>query len=82
MILSQSNHYDSSILKTSSYDYRNQDMFMTFKSGHTYLYKGVSLEIYEEFVNSELHGAALNRLNKNNKDIECIKITVNDNIPA
>ena len=75
MILSQSNHYDSSTLKSSSYDYKSRDMFMTFNSGQTYLYKEVPNEIYEEFANSESHGRALNRLIKNNKDIECIKIT-------
>ena len=75
MIVSQSNHYDSSTLRSSSYDYKNRDMFMTFKSGQTYLYKNVPLEIYEQFVNSESHGSALNRLIKNNKEIECIKIT-------
>ena len=75
MILSQSNHYDSSTLKSSSYDYKSRDMFMTFNSGQTYLYKEVPHEIYEEFANSESHGRALNRLIKNNKDIECIKIT-------
>lgn len=75
MIISQSNHYDSSTLKTSSYDYKNRDMFMTFKSGQTYLYKEVSHEVYEEFVNSESHGRAFNSLIKNNKDIECIKLT-------
>ena len=75
MMLSQSNHYDSSTLKSSSYDYKSEDMFMTFNSGQTYLYKKVPIAIYEEFVNSESHGRALNTLIKNNKDIECIKIT-------
>ena len=75
MIISQSNYYDSSTLKTSSYDYGTRDMFMTFKSGQTYLYKEVSHKVYEEFVNSESHGKAFNSLIKNNKDIECIKIT-------
>ena len=74
-MLSQSNHYDSSTLKSSSYDYKSEDMFMTFNSGQTYLYKKVPIAIYEEFVNSESHGRALNTLIKNNKDIECIKIT-------
>jgi len=75
MMISQSNHYDSSTLKSSSYDYKTEDMFMTFNSGQTYLYKKVPLSVYEEFVNSESHGRALNTLIKNNKDIECIKIT-------
>lgn len=75
MILSQSIHYDSSTLKSSSYDYKSRDMFMTFNSGQTYLYKEVPNEVYEDFVNAVSHGRAFNSLIKNNKDIECIKIT-------
>ena len=76
MIISQSNHYESSTLSSSSYDVNTKDLFVTFKSNVTYLYKNVSAEVYKQFSEAESHGKALNIFIKNNKDIECHKISV------
>tara|TARA_Y100000389_G_C17158472_1_gene363150 strand:- start:32 stop:274 length:243 start_codon:yes stop_codon:yes gene_type:complete len=76
MIISQSNHYESSTLSSSSYDVKQQQLFVTFKSNITYLYKNVSEEVYKQFSEAESHGSALNKFIKNNKDIECLKISV------
>jgi hypothetical protein len=76
MITSQSNHYESSTISSSSYDVKAQQLFVTFKSNVTYLYKNVSEEVYKQFTESESHGSALNKFIKNNKDIECHKISV------
>ena len=74
MIISQSNHFESSTLNSSSYDFNKRELFITFKSSITYLYKNVNPKIYEEFIGSESHGSSFNRLIKSDKNIECIKI--------
>lgn len=75
MIKSQSNHFESSTLSSSSYDYNRKELFITFKTGHTYLYKNVPKDLYNDFINSESHGSSFSKLIKNNKEIECNKIT-------
>lgn len=67
------NQYESSTLDSSIYFMDRQILLMTFKSGATYEYKEVDSQTYAEFVLSESHGSAFNKLIKskfNAKKIE------------
>lgn len=59
------NEYESSTLDTTVYLVDSKTLIVTFKNGDSYSYKGVDAETYSEFVLSESHGAALNKLIKN-----------------
>jgi hypothetical protein len=59
------NEYDSSTLDTTMYLVDSKTLIVTFKNGTSYSYKNVDSETYSEFVLSESHGSALNKLIKN-----------------
>jgi len=58
------NRYESSTLDSSIYFLDRQVLLMTFKSGTTYEYKEVDSQTYTDFVLSESHGSAFNKLIK------------------
>lgn len=58
------NRYESSTLDSSIYFMDRQVLLMTFKSGTTYSYENVDQQTYAEFVLSESHGSAFNKLIK------------------
>jgi hypothetical protein len=59
------NEYESSTLDTTMYLVDSKTLIVTFKNGNSYSYKDVDAETYSEFVLSESHGSALNKLIKN-----------------
>ena len=59
------NEYDSSTLDTTMYLVDSKTLIVTFKNGTSYSYKNVDEVTYSEFVLSESHGSALNKLIKN-----------------
>lgn len=59
------NGYESSTLDSSIYMIDKEVLLMTFKSGATYSYENVDQKTYTEFVLSESHGSAFNKLIKN-----------------
>jgi hypothetical protein len=63
MIKTQTNIYDSSTIKASTYEYESKNLYVVF--GHaTYRYIDVPAEVYQEFANAESQGIALNGLIK------------------
>ena len=63
MIKTQTNIYDSSTIKASTYEYESKNLYVVF--GHaTYRYIEVPVEVYKEFANAESQGIALNSLIK------------------
>jgi hypothetical protein len=63
MIKTQTNIYDSSTIKASTYEYESKNLYVVF--GHaTYRYIEVPAEVYKEFANAESQGIALNSLIK------------------
>lgn len=59
------NEYGSSTLDTTMYLVDSKNLIVTFKNGTSYSYKNVDEATYSEFVLSESHGSALNKLIKN-----------------
>lgn len=59
------NEYDSSTLDTTMYLVDSKTLIVTFKNGTSYSYKDVDEKTYTDFVQSESHGSALNKLIKN-----------------
>lgn len=74
MIKTQTNIYDSSTIDSSTYDFEEKELYISFKSDTVYLYQNVSKEIYESFRDSDSQGKALNSLIKQNTDIICEKL--------
>ena len=63
MIKTQTNIYDSSTIKASTYEYESKNLYVVF--GHaTYRYIDVPAGVYQEFANAESQGIALNSLIK------------------
>jgi len=63
MIKTQTNIYDSSTIKASTYEYESKNLYVVF--GHaTYRYIDVPATVYQEFANAESQGIALNSLIK------------------
>ena len=63
MIKTQTNIYDSSTIKASTYEYESKNLYVVF--GHaTYRYIDVPAKVYQEFANAESQGIALNSLIK------------------
>ena len=63
MIKTQTNIYDSSTIKVSTYEYESKNLYVVF--GHaTYRYIDVPVDVYQEFANAESQGIALNGLIK------------------
>ena len=63
MITTQTNVYDSSTVEASTYVFKTQTLYITFKHA-TYIYEGVSEEDYNAFANAESQGKSLNSLIK------------------
>ena len=74
MIKQQTNIYESSTVESSTYDFKEKELYISFKSDTVYLYQNVSKEIYESFRDSDSQGKALNSLIKQNTDIICEKL--------
>ena len=69
MINSQTNIYDSSTIKASTYEYASKNLYVVF--GHaTYRYIDVPAEVYKEFADAESQGIALNELIKGKFEYE------------
>lgn len=63
MIKTQTNIYDSSTIKASTYEYESKNLYVVF--GHaTYRYIEVPAAVYQEFANAESQGISLNLLIK------------------
>ena len=63
MINSQSNYYNSSTVKASTYNYGHKTLMIHFDHA-SYLYEGVSVEDYNSFATADSQGRALNEFIK------------------
>jgi hypothetical protein len=69
MINSQTNIYDSSTIKASTYEYKSKNLYVVF--GHaTYRYIDVPAEVYQQFANAESQGISLNEFIKGKYEFE------------
>jgi hypothetical protein len=67
MIKTQTNFYDSSTVKASTYESESKTLYVVFEHA-TYRYAAVPSEIYQEFANATSQGIALNELIKGKYD--------------
>ena len=74
MIKTQTNTYDSSTIESYTYDFKEKELYVSFKSDTVYLYQNVNKEIYEGFRDADSQGKALNSLIKQNTDISFEKL--------
>lgn len=65
MVLTQTNHYDSSLVKSSSYNFTHKTLTVHF-TGATYIYNDVDPETHMKFVTADSQGSALNEFIKGN----------------
>lgn len=63
MIKSQTNIYDSSTIKASTYEYESKNLYVVFVHA-TYRYAGIPKGVYQEFANAKSQGISLNSLIK------------------
>lgn len=63
MIKSQTNIYDSSTIKASTYEYESKNLYVVFVHA-TYRYTEIPEEVYQEFANAKSQGILLNSLIK------------------
>ena len=69
MVKTQTNIYDSSTVKASTYEFESKNLYVVF--GHaTYRYIEVPAEVYKEFADAESQGIALNELIKGKFEYE------------
>ena len=66
MIKTQTNVYASSTIEASTYDFKTNELIVTFKHA-TYSYSNVNVEDYEKFRDAESQGKALNEYIKKYK---------------
>ncbi len=53
---------DSTSIEAIGYDRRTRELYVRFlESGHTYVYRGVEDEIFEEFLSADSKGNYFNR---------------------
>jgi len=71
MIKSQTNHYDSSTVLSSSYNYEHKILTVHFNHA-TYVYSNVDVESYNQFANASSQGTALNAAIKGKFEFEKI----------
>lgn len=71
MITSTISNYDSSTLKSASYNYQHKTLVVHFNHG-SYLYKDVKVSDFENFNTAESQGKALNEFIKPNYEFEKI----------
>lgn len=63
MVVTQNNTYDSSLVKGSSYSYKEKTLIVEF-NGSKYQYNEVELEDYINFSTADSQGTALNKFIK------------------
>jgi hypothetical protein len=63
MIKSQTNIYDSSTIKASTYEYESKNLYVVFVHA-TYRYAEIPVDVYQEFANAKSQGISLNSLIK------------------
>ena len=63
--------YESSTIKVSEYNFKKNQLIITFHSGAIYMYDNVNVDVYEKFSNADSQGKALNEHIKNTE----IKVT-------
>jgi hypothetical protein len=63
MVTSQINHYESSTVKSSAYNYTHKTLTVHFNHA-TYVYENVSVEDYNAFATASSQGRALNEFIK------------------
>ena len=69
MVKTQTNIYDSSTVKASTYEFESKNLYVVF--GHaTYRYSEVPVEVYKEFAGATSQGIALNELIKGKFEYE------------
>lgn len=71
MIKSQINHYDSSTVLSSAYNYEHKILTVHFNHA-TYIYSNVDVDTYNEFANASSQGSALNSVIKGKFEFEKI----------
>lgn len=71
MKISESVFYESSTIKVSEYNFKKNQLIITFHSGAIYMYEDVNKDVYEKFSLAESQGKALNEHIKNTE----IKVT-------
>jgi len=71
MVTKQTNYYDSSLVKSSSYSYKEKTLTIHFDSA-TYVYYGVDQVDYNLFVNADSQGKSLNEFIKGKYEFEKI----------
>lgn len=69
MIKTQTNIYDSSTVKASTYEYESKNLYVVFVHA-TYKYTAVPSEVYQEFAAAESQGISLNSLIKGKYEFE------------
>lgn len=74
MVLTQTNTYNSSTVKSSSYNYEHKTLMVHFDHA-SYLYEGVSLNDYENFANAGSQGRALNQYIKGKYEFQKLNET-------
>jgi hypothetical protein len=53
-------HMSSTVIDSISYDPERRELAITFKSGRTYVYDDVPIDIYEELLAADSQGAYFN----------------------
>lgn len=74
MVLTQTNTYNSSTVKSSAYNYEHKTLMVHFDHA-SYLYNQVSLDDYERFANAGSQGRALSQYIKGKYEFEKINET-------
>jgi hypothetical protein len=74
MVLTQTNSYNSSTVKSSSYNYKEQTLTVHFDNA-TYVYQGVQHADYNDFATADSQGRALNQFIKGKYEFEKINET-------
>lgn len=65
MSLPEMNPVSSSNIDSIGYDEPNQEVYVRFLNGSTYVYKGVPAQEYQNLLEAPSHGSYLNRSFKN-----------------
>lgn len=79
MVTQQTNHYNSSTVKSSAYSYEHKTLVVHF-SHASYVYEGVKEEDYVSFATATSQGKALNEFIKAN--YEGVKINEDKKVSA
>ena len=69
MVVTQTNHYNSSTVKSSSYNYEHKVLTVHFDHA-TYVYENVSVEDYVYFASASSQGRALNEFIKSKYEFQ------------